>query len=577
MQSFKEIGLKEEIVKAITDMGFENPTPIQEKAIPHLLNTSQDLIALAQTGTGKTAAFCLPVINQLESQNKTAQMLVLCPTRELCLQIAKDAANFSKYLPEIRALAVYGGSSIEKQIDSLKRGPQIVIATPGRALDLIRRGKLKLGGIKWLVLDEADEMLTMGFKDDLDTILAETGSNKQTLLFSATMPKEIQVITKKYMTNPESITVGKKNNSAESIEHAYYVVNTRDRYLALKRVADINPDIYCIVFCRTRRETQEVADKLTQDGYNADALHGDLSQAQRDHVMGKFRVKKVQILVATDVAARGLDVNDLTHVINYNLPDDLEVYVHRSGRTGRAGKSGISISLVTSRETGRIREIERSFGKKFEKALIPTGDDICEKQLYFLIDKIQNINVNEQQIENYLPIIYKKLENVDRELLIKKIVSVEFNRFLDYYKNSGDLNENASGGRKEKERGSESNRGSGKTEDGFTRFFVNLGKESNLNPARLLGLINEYSTIRNLEIGKIDILKSFSFIEIETGNDQEILHFMKNAVFEGKRVSVEIAGSKQKSSPAFKRKREFGRDKDKSFDNKKRNKRPRLR
>lgn len=552
MQTFEETGLKEEILKAITEMGFEEPTPIQQKTIPHLLNSKKDLIALAQTGTGKTAAFSLPVLQQIDPENKTVQTLILCPTRELCLQINRDIESYSKYLTRINVVPVYGGSSIEKQIDEIKRGAQIVVGTPGRVLDLINRRKLIINNIKWLILDEADEMLTMGFKDDLDTILSSTPAEKQTLLFSATMPKEILGITNKYMNNAEQITVGKRNNSAENISHQYYVVSARDRYAALKRIADINPNIYSIVFCRTRRETQEVADKLMQDGYNADALHGDLSQAQRDLVMGKFRAKRLQILVATDVAARGLDVNDLTHVINYNLPDDPEVYVHRSGRTGRAGKSGIAISLVSSREVGRIRDIERFSGKKTERQSIPTGADICEKQLYFLIEKLEKTEVNKEQIEEYLPAIYEKLAHLSREELIQNMVSIEFNRFLEYYKNARDLNSDTGSSRDRDRRSERSDnpkekgRSSREGDENFSRFFINIGSTDSLSPARLLGLINEYTAIKNLEVGKIDVLKSFSFFECDKKFEPDLLKALNRADFEGKRVVVEVAAAKGK-------------------------------
>ncbi|RLD83641.1 MAG: ATP-dependent helicase, partial [Bacteroidetes bacterium] len=440
MITFKETELNPEILKALDELGFVNPTPIQEKTIPHLLSSERDLVGFAQTGTGKTAAFGLPIIHQIDTKSKNVQAIILSPTRELCVQIAQDITNYAKYTKGLNVVAVYGGTSIDTQIRSLKKGAQIVVGTPGRTLDLIKRKKLKLSTVEYLVLDEADEMLTMGFKDDLDAILEGTPAEKQTLLFSATMPKEIANIAKKYMKDSVEISAGKKNIGAENVNHIYYMVNARDRYLALKRIADINPKIYGIVFCRTRRETKEVAEKLMGDGYNADALHGDLSQAQRDYVMSRFRTKKLQLLVATDVAARGLDVTDLTHIINYNLPDDLEVYIHRSGRTGRAGKKGISISIIHSRETGKIRMIQKKVGKTFEHIPVPSGKEICGKQLYNLIDKVEKIEVDESQIEQFLPEIYKKLDWLSREELIKHFVSAEFNRFLAYYKNAPDLN-----------------------------------------------------------------------------------------------------------------------------------------
>ncbi|MFM8448939.1 MAG: DEAD/DEAH box helicase, partial [Haliscomenobacter sp.] len=389
--TFEDLGLNPQVLRAVQELGFETPTPIQEKAIPHLLQSKDDLVAFAQTGTGKTAAFGLPVIHQVDPHKSSVQMLALCPTRELCLQITRELTNYSKYIPGLKVVAVYGGAEISRQISELNQGPQIVVGTPGRALDLINRRKLVVDNIRWLVLDEADEMLSMGFKDELDAILATTPSTKQTLLFSATMPEEMVGIAQKYMHDPVEISAGKRNMGAENVQHHYYLVHAKDKYLALKRIADYYPNIYGIVFCRTRQETKEVADKLMEDGYNADALHGDLSQAQRDYVMQRFRLKQLQMLVATDVAARGLDVNNLSHVINYNLPDDPEVYIHRSGRTGRAGKSGISILIANMREKGKIGFIEKKIGKRFDQKPVPTGSDICEKQLFHMIDRIENI------------------------------------------------------------------------------------------------------------------------------------------------------------------------------------------
>src|SRR6056297_1115478 len=486
MTLFNEMGLNPEIQLAIEEIGFEQPTPIQEKVVPFLMNDKQDLVALAQTGTGKTAAFGLPILQQIDTTKKASQALILRPTRELALQIANDLENYARHLTKINIAVVYGGADIKKQINQLERGAQIVVGTPGRTLDLIKRKKLKVNEIQWLVLDEADEMLSMGFKDDLDAILETSPAEKQTLLFSATMPKEIVSIANKYMNNPFEISVGKKNTGAENVEHHYYLIHAKDRYIALKRIADLNPNIYGIIFCRTRAETKDVADKLMQDGYNADALHGDLSQSQRDHVMARFRTKHLQMLVATDVAARGLDVNDLTHVINYNLPDDPEIYIHRSGRTGRAGKRGISVTLIHLREKGKLRQVEKSVNKKFIQQQVPSGKEICEKQLFNLIDRMEQVDVNETEIESFMPVIYKKLSWLDREDLIKRFVSVEFNRFLKYYENAPDINVDESrtshdesryserrGGRSE--RGERSNRGGrGKKSRGdydFARFF----------------------------------------------------------------------------------------------------------
>ncbi len=567
MITFKETGLNAEILKALDELGFENPTPIQEKTIPQLLANERDLIGFAQTGTGKTAAFGLPIIHQVDTKSKSVQAIILSPTRELCVQIAKDITNYSKYTKGLSVVAVYGGTSIDTQIRSLKKGAQIVVGTPGRTLDLIKRKKLKLGEVDYLVLDEADEMLSMGFKDDLDAILEGTPAEKQTLLFSATMPKEIANIAKKYMNNAEEISVGKKNTGAANVNHVYYMVNARDRYLALKRIADVNPQIYGIVFCRTRRETKEVAEKLMGDGYNADALHGDLSQAQRDYVMSRFRSKNLQLLVATDVAARGLDVNDLTHIINYNLPDDLEVYIHRSGRTGRAGKKGTSITIIHSRETGKIRMIQKKVGKTFEHASVPSGKEICGKQLYNLIDKVEKIEVDNSQIDQFLPEIYKKLEWLSREELIQHFVSAEFNRFLAYYKNAPDLNVSKSdrGDRSERSGRSRSDRSSNRSDrtergrrgsgDGnFSRFFINLGTNHDLSTVKLIGIINDNTRSKDIEIGKIDLMKKFSFFEIEKKHEEKILKSFDNKKHDGLRISVELAQSKGESEGRTKEK-----------------------
>ena len=433
--------LKKELLKAINELGFERATPIQEKVIPHLMSSSQDLIASAQTGTGKTAAFGLPLLDTINPKNPNVQTLILCPTRELCIQITNDLKSYSKYLKEINILAVYGGVKIEKQFKSLKKEPQIIIGTPGRTKDLIRRKKLFIGKTKCLVLDEADEMLTMGFKDDLEYILKASSSERQTLLFSATMTPKVIGVTKKYMSKPLKISVAGVSLGAKNIQHLYYMVQAKHRYEVVKRIADMNPEIYGIVFCRTRRETKDVANKLMSDHYNADTIHGDLSQSERDEVMRRFRKRQLQILVATDVAARGLDVEDLSHVINFNLPDDDEIYVHRSGRTGRAGKKGISIAIIHGRELRKLKNIEKTSGISFNKQKVPNGLDICKKRLYALIDKIEKVDVNEEQIEQFLPYIYDKLNWLDREQLIKHFVSTEFNRYLSYYKNSKDINE----------------------------------------------------------------------------------------------------------------------------------------
>ena len=440
MANFKDIGVNKELLKSIREMGFETPTPIQKESIPYLLTSHQDLISLAQTGTGKTAAFGLPIIQQTNPKIKHVQAIVLCPTRELCIQIAKDLTAYSKYLDYVKILPVYGGTNIENQIKSIKKGVQIIVGTPGRTKDLIKRKILKLDIVNKVVLDEADEMLSMGFKDDLDFILDRTSNNRQTMLFSATMSKEVLSISKKYMKDAKEIAVAKVNSAAKNVEHHIYDVSSRHKYDALKRIADYNPNIYGIVFCRTRRQTKEITKKFINDGYNADAIHGDLSQGQRDEVMSRFRDKSLQMLIATDVAARGLDVEDLTHIINYSLPDDPEIYTHRSGRTGRAGKNGISIAISNSRESRKIKSIENKSQIKFLKKEVPTGKDICSIQLFKLIEKIEKVKVDDKQIEPYLDDIYKKLEWLSREDLIKHFVSAEFNRFLEYYKNSNNIN-----------------------------------------------------------------------------------------------------------------------------------------
>lgn len=537
MNTFKESGLQGDILKAIEELGFQNPTPIQSKAIPFILNSQRDLVALAQTGTGKTAAFGLPMIQHIEASNKAVQGLILCPTRELCMQITNDLDFFSKYVSKLFVVPVYGGTSIEKQIKALGRGGQIVVGTPGRVLDLIKRKKLLLDQLKYLVLDEADEMLNMGFKDDLDAILSNTPEGRQSMLFSATMPKEIASLARRYMKDAEEIAVGKKNTGAENVQHDFYVVQAKNRYLALKRIVDYYPNIYGIVFCRTRRETQEVAEKLMQDGYNADALHGDLSQAQRDYVMNRFRSHNLQILVATDVAARGLDVNELTHIINYNMPDELEAYIHRSGRTGRAGKHGISISIIHGKEMNKIAQLEKKVGKKFERKQVPLGEEVCEKQLFSLIDKVEWVEVDDSTIESYLDVIYKKLAWLPREELIKRFVSVEFNRFLSYYKDASDLNVDIKKSAEKKTKKKMSGAG-------FTRFHINLGSKNKISVIDLIALINKHTGDKGIEIGKIEVLKKFSFFEIEKSREKEILKAFDNVERDGIRVQVEVSKSK---------------------------------
>ncbi len=556
MKEFREAGLREEIIDAISEMGFVKPTPIQDKTISHLLASDRDLIGLAQTGTGKTAAFGLPIIQRIDPRSRDTQALILCPTRELCMQITKDFNSYSKYLPKISVAAVYGGASIDTQIRALKKGVHIVVGTPGRVLDLIHRRCLMIDTISFLVLDEADEMLNMGFKEDLDTILSSAKSERQTMLFSATMPREIAQIAKNYMRDPEEISAGQKNAGAENVEHHYYLVHARDRYLALKRIADVNPDIYGIIFCRTREETQDVADKLIADGYNADALHGNLSQAQRDQVMNRFRTGHLQLLVATDVAARGIDVNNLSHIINYNLPDDPDIYLHRSGRTGRAGRSGISVSVVHMKEKSKLRMIEQRSKIRFEQKKVPGGINICEMQLFNLVDKVVNAEVNKAQIERFLPYIFEKLGEFDRDILIQKFISLEFNRFLEYYKDAPDLNQNVQAVKStDRDRGRDNYipARSGK-QGSFSRFFINAGSRDGLDKPAMIKLIATHLRNRDIEIGKVDLLKNFSFFEIESSYDRETLKAFSGAEFKGRPLNVELTDKKPFDKPPEKNK-----------------------
>jgi len=562
MLSFNEMGLSPAIIKGVEELGFENPTPIQQKVIPTFLGNENDIVGLAQTGTGKTAAFGLPIIEQIDLKNKSVQALVLAPTRELCMQISRDLQEYSRYVKGVKVVPVYGGASIDTQIRALKKGAQIVVATPGRMLDLLKRRAANISNLQIAVLDEADEMLNMGFRDELDGILETTPKNKRTLLFSATMPREVARIAKNYMRDPIQITIGKQNAGAENVRHIYYQVHARDRYLALKRIADINPDIYGIVFCRTRTETKEVADKLIKDGYNADAIHGDLSQSQRDHVMKKFREKSLQMLVATDVAARGIDVNDITHVINYNLPDELEIYTHRSGRTGRAGKSGISIAIVNYREKSRIPMIEKIIGKMFEQKPVPSGDEICKKQLFKLIDRMEKVNVDEKQIEPFMDKVNKKLEWLSKEEIIKHFVSLEFNRFLEYYKNAPDLNVSAENRRGKNdssnrvssrgEKGVRSSRRGSRNSGDFTRLFINIGRKDGIMPQKLIGLVNDKLNNRDINIGDIEIKDSFTFFEVGERFAENVVKTFNRSKYKGREIRIEPAekstGKKKKKS-----------------------------
>ena len=548
--TFSELGVDNRILEATNELGFKKAMPVQAEVLPILLSKKTDLIALAQTGTGKTAAFGIPTIQNLDFSTKTTEALVLAPTRELCVQISNDLKLLAKYIPECTIVPVYGGASIEKQQYDLKRGAKIVVATPGRMLDLIKRKYVDISNIRQLVLDEADEMLDMGFKDELDAIISSTNDDKSVLLFSATMPKEVERIARSYMNSPIEIQVGERNSGSSNVKHYYYLVQAKDRYLALKRIVDYYPNIYGIVFCRTRNETQEISNMLIKDGYNADALHGDLSQAQREHVMTRFRCKNLQLLVATDVAARGLDVNNLTHVINYNLPDDIEQYTHRSGRTGRADKTGLSIAIINLREKYKIKTIEKAIKQTFVQAKIPNGMEVCEKQLFNMIDKIENVEVNYTEIEKFLPVIFKKLESVDKEELIRKVVSLEFNRFLEYYKNTRDLNveDRPERGRNDRDRNDRgdsrrNNSGNGKR----ARLFLNFGGKDNMGVPQIIGLINDLTQNRDVVIGKIDIHDSFSFVEIPDMYVDEVLRSVNGARYRNRRAAMEVASARQSS------------------------------
>jgi ATP-dependent RNA helicase DeaD len=545
MINFEEMGFTPSILKAIQELGFEQPMPIQEKVIPLMLGEEVDIIALAQTGTGKTAAYGLPLVQATDTEINKTQALILCPTRELCMQITGDLTNYAKHTGQLRIQSVYGGASIDNQIRSLKKGVHIIVATPGRLIDLIGRGAAKLSAVTSVILDEADEMLNMGFLDSINEILEEVPDGRRTLLFSATMSSQVSSIARKYMNNPIEITVGTKNASADNVSHAYYLVHARDKYKVLKRIADFEPNIYGIVFCRTRKETQEIASKLINDGYNADALHGDLSQAQRDAVMQKFRIRNLQLLIATDVAARGLDVDDLTHVINFSLPDDTEVYTHRSGRTGRAGKKGLSISLVHLREKYALQQIERMVKKSFEILTIPTGSEICGKQLFNWVNKIEGVVSDHKEIEKFLPEIKEKLSSLDREELLKRIVSLQFDRFLGDYRNGEDLiapvpSDRDGGSRRSGRRGSRE-----EYPGNYTRLFINLGKTDGFYAEQLIELVNQNTKGKKVPIGTIDLLKSFSFFEVEASYADYLIEAMNKAQFMGRRVAVEVAQEKK--------------------------------
>jgi len=528
MNLFEQLGLDEPILRAITDMGFETPSEIQQKAIPTLLEDDTDMVALAQTGTGKTAAFGFPLLQLIDTDSKLTQGLILSPTRELCLQIASELKNYAKYLPKVNVVAVYGGASIEEQARSLKKGAQIIVATPGRMQDMIRRNFVDISHINYCVLDEADEMLNMGFYEDITAILSHTPKEKSTWLFSATMPNEVARIARQFMRKPIEITVGTRNQASSTVQHEYYVVNGRHRYQALKRLADANPDIFSVVFCRTKKDTQAVAEKLIEDGYNAAALHGDLSQNQRDLVMKSFRARQIQMLVATDVAARGIDVDDITHVIHYQLPDEIETYNHRSGRTGRAGKSGISMVLVPKSELRKIKEIEKIIKQPFEQKALPTGIEICEIQLYHLANSLKNVEVN-PAIDDYLPAIYKELQHIDREELIKKIFAVEFTRFFNYYKNAEVLPEEDA---KESRKGGDS---------GEVRYFINIGERDGYDWKTLKDFLKATLNLGRDDVFKVDVKNSFSFFNTEADQVDLVMSTFADFKMDGRFINVEIS------------------------------------
>ncbi len=546
MTTFKELGVSDDLLRGIADMGFETPMPVQEKVIPELLSGDRDLVALAQTGTGKTAAFGLPLIQRVDTSRRVPQALILAPTRELCLQIAGDLADFSKYIDGLVVLPVYGGSSIESQIKALRQGVQIIVATPGRLIDLINRGVVNLADVHTVVLDEADEMLNMGFVDSINDILGHVPDDRKMLMFSATMPAEVARIAKRFMKDAKEIVVGTRNEGAKNVRHIYYMVNARDKYLALKRIVDYSPNIYAIIFCRTRRDTQEIADNLIRDGYNAEALHGDLSQQQRDIVMKKFRDRVVPLLVATDVAARGLDVDDLTHVINYGLPEDTAVYTHRSGRTGRAGKTGVSVAIIHSREKGRLREIERIIGKTFERKEVPTPEQIIEKQLYSLADRIEKVEVNDAEIDRYMPGVLRKLSWLTTEDLVRRVFSLEFNRLLDYYKDAPNIDfidEKPRKERKEKESRPRSDKEKDRrtAERGMARIYVNLGKSDGFFAGNLIDMLNRNISGPRIDVGRIDLLPSYSLFDVRKGDAHRVVSALKGLEFFGKKVYSEIA------------------------------------
>lgn len=557
MNNFQSLGLSDKIVATVTSLGFETPTPVQKEAIPVLLAGNTDLVCLSQTGTGKTAAFGLPLIELADDQNRITQALILAPTRELCMQIKSDLTNYCKGVKPLNIVPVYGGASIQDQIKQIRKGAQIIVATPGRLMDLMDRKAIDIGEVGYVVLDEADEMLNMGFKDDIDFILGHTPKEKNVWLFSATMPQEIQRISKKYMTDPYEISVGGKNQGNANITHLYMMVDDRNRYEALKRVVDINPDVFGVIFCRTKAETQDIAEKLMKDGYNADALHGDLSQAQRDKVMKAFKAKTLQLLIATDVAARGIDVSNLTHVFHMNLPDEVEYYTHRSGRTARAGNTGFSIAIITRRDMHKIRQIEKKAGVTFVQTLVPTGVEVCEKRVLELVHRLHDVKINEKDIANFLPAVFAELEDLSKEDIITRFASLEFNRYFDYYSGSADLNKKAEprdrdrDGGKDRDSGRERGEGRGtggsRADDGdYERMFMSIGKMEGLDNGKLLGFILQRCNVPKRAVGRITVKGAYSFFEAETEFADTIKNMLHGFDYKGRRIRVEIETDKPK-------------------------------
>jgi len=557
MSQFTDFGLDPALLRAIKELGFENPMPIQEKTIPVLLEKDTDFVGLAQTGTGKTAAFGLPLLNKINAEQRCVQALILCPTRELCMQITRDLRNYARYIPEILIVPVYGGASIEMQFKDLAKKPQIIVATPGRLRDMIRRNRVDFSNVRTMILDEADEMLNMGFQEEVDDILEYMPKERHTWLFSATMPKEVEAILNKYMTNPVKVAVGERNSGTANVDHKYYMMAAKDRYMVLKRIIDYTPSIYGIIFCRTKLETQEIADNLIQDGYNAAALHGDLSQGMRDNVMDHFRKRSLQLLVATDVAARGIDVKELTHIINYNLPDDIETYVHRSGRTGRADQRGICISLINLREKSKIKRIEKIVGRPFERALIPTGKEVCEKQLFNHIDRIEHVNINSEEIDDYLPVVFRKLDWMSREELITRMVALNFNRFLEYYKDAVDLNVDERDEKKDKK---ERKKERDHQDETMKRLYFGMGKNDHILPQKIIGKINDVTRTKDIPIGRIDLYGDFSYVDVDESYVDLILECFADPRSNPRGIVVEVAKDQPERNKG--EKKDFGEKKE---------------